>query len=154
MKRLAAVVAILSVSEERSPAFAAKRVSHAAMILVAGDLDERRMWDRGPRWSSRIPRLSQDYLSIDQQVLMNISDGSAQQAGRQRRRSFMARHLVAFAAAIAGGAALIVLVTGSAPRKAVPSAAAVAPAVSEQFQYFPDLYVNQAKRTEDPVPTF
>ena len=84
----------------------------------------------------------------------------AQQAGRPVHRSFVTRHRVWLAAGIGGAAALAALVAQTAPRESLPpvvplmSAATVVPTTTEQFQYFPQLYENQARQVEEPIATF
>lgn len=84
-----------------------------------------------------------------------------QQCDRPVYRSFITRHRVGLAAVIAAGvAALAALVVQTLPRESLPpavpamSAAAVTPTTTEQFQYFPQLYENQAKQVEEPIATF
>ncbi len=86
---------------------------------------------------------------------MSISRDGMQQSKRSGRASFIARHRIALGAAIAAVAAVVAIAeTGTSPREAVPAAESAAPRVAEQFEYFPDLYPNQAKRIEDPIATF
>jgi hypothetical protein len=83
-----------------------------------------------------------------------------QQSGHPAHRSPIARHRVWLGAVIAGAAALVAFVAQTAPRESLPpavpvmSAATVMPATTEQFQYFPQRYENQAKQVEDPIATF
>ena len=89
-----------------------------------------------------------------------IRDFDVQQSDRPVHRSFIRRHRAWFGAVIAGAAVLVAFVAQTAPRDSLPpavpamSAATVMPTTTGQFQYFPQLYENQAKQVEEPIATF
>jgi hypothetical protein len=85
---------------------------------------------------------------------MIISRFDAQQP--DPRHSFITRHRVWLAAVIAGVAVLMAFVGQTAPPESVPRSTTMAatPTATEDFQYFPALYQNQAKQIEEPIPTF
>lgn len=79
---------------------------------------------------------------------------ASQERDRSHRLLLKVRRVVLYAAiATAGAIAWLALVgEGTPPQSAAPSVSAAPP--DEKFEYFPDLYQNQAKSIEQPIATF
>ena len=82
-------------------------------------------------------------------------DSTVSHQDRPVRRRLITRHPFWLSAALAGVAGLAALVAETVPQESVPQrTATVTPAPAEAFQYFPQLYENQAKQVEEPIATF
>ncbi len=95
------------------------------------------------------------WMSIHQEGFMNKWHVfKSQERDRSHRLLLKARHAALYATiATAVVGAWLFLVAGSASQQPAAPGVSAAP-TGERFEYFPDLYQNQAKSVEQPIATF